>query len=154
MSIVQSNFAQLIWRWQKFCKPHRYRKDKMPIQSHNIRSGQSEGHSMYSKADDAEFVHQNHEWMKMNAFLGLTTWAWRGKIYRGFMSDNPLSQCSLSRPWDLTLQDPMLTNLWPSAYFAFLMSVEVRNSASSLMKLHQRYVSGMVLACHREWASA
>jgi hypothetical protein len=50
----------------------------MPIQSHDIRSGQSEdsiseGHNMYPERDDAEFVYENHEWMEVNVFLGLTT---------------------------------------------------------------------------------
>jgi hypothetical protein len=34
-------------------------------------------------------------------------------------------------------------------YFAFLWRLDVLNSASSFAKLHQRYVSGMVVACQR-----
>lgn len=38
-------------------------------------------------------------------------------------------------------------------YLTFFTRLAVRNSASSLMKLHHKYVRGIVVACQRECAS-
>ena len=42
---------------------------------------------------------------------------------------------------------------YSSTYLTFLMRLDVRNSASSLMKLHQMKVRGTVVACQRACAS-